>query len=279
MPVWQNQFRAWVTVDGETANEFEVQTDELGKTVTCWIRSEAGKSFSVSWQNLSYTGASDGKVFVDGVLCGGKIIRSAVKLPTTRRKSGLTNGTTIKHFLFSDIQTTDDDTLPDDATDFTRLGVIKLAIYPVVVGGEIPGGSALLPQVTLHESLVSTADVMQQVLLGVEEPLKRPQPILRTCKTGPALVTFCFKYRPLDHLPANRIAPKKRFFSEMSEPTAILQASLFQNANTKIPQNDAFIDLTLDDTPEPPRKKAKCAADAYCGVLSGWQRGEVIDLT
>lgn len=37
------EFKAWITIDGKEAVEYDVQTSEDQKTVTCWIASELGK--------------------------------------------------------------------------------------------------------------------------------------------------------------------------------------------------------------------------------------------
>ncbi|KAL0578802.1 hypothetical protein V5O48_003214 [Marasmius crinis-equi] len=39
-----NKFSAWITVDGKSLQEYDVQVDETTNTVTCWIASEPGKS-------------------------------------------------------------------------------------------------------------------------------------------------------------------------------------------------------------------------------------------
>ena len=37
------EFSAWVTIDGKEVVEYDVETSEDEKTVTCWIASELGK--------------------------------------------------------------------------------------------------------------------------------------------------------------------------------------------------------------------------------------------
>ncbi|KAF7305866.1 hypothetical protein HMN09_00740700 [Mycena chlorophos] len=172
-------------------------------------------TFSVNWVNESHRGASDGKVFVDGVLCGGKIIREDAGLPATRRKSGLTDGLTLKRFMFSaiesespapanekDSESCSSDPAPRKGMPNPNLGLIKLVIFPVIVGEETEGGKKQLPRMKCSEGTIT-----QQVQLSAVENLKRPQKISHTQKTGPPLVTFCFKYRSRDELRRLEIVP------------------------------------------------------------------------
>ncbi|KAJ7049692.1 hypothetical protein C8F01DRAFT_1181564 [Mycena amicta] len=317
---WHNQFRAWITIEDRPAEEYDVQISEADNTVTCWIASELGKARSCLPPLVSYSrknrlhtrslrligkighfaGDSDGRVLCDGILCGGKIIRAGTERPAARRKSGLTDGTTIKPFIFSG----NDDAVLEAPSNFSNLGLIQLVIYPVAVGEAMLGGKAVLPVAQIHERAESV--VTQQVQLGAVEILQKPQPVLRTTRTGPAIVTFCFKYgeRP-DYLRGKGVAPLMRSSAELEspalhQPNLSVTASCNEDVNAteakrmsaerkasdelmdtqqedkkpcpKIePELASVIDLTLDARPRPrPKKKVQREAGA---------RGDIIDLT
>nr|GAT55853.1 predicted protein [Mycena chlorophos] len=243
MLVWQDTFRAWVTIDDRPMDEHCVQTSVADRTITCFVASE---TFSVNWVNESHRDASDGKVFVDGVLCGGKIIRKDAGLPATRRKSGLTDGLTLKRFVFSAIAIEPDPSGPANEQDTAKkrtpnpdFGLIKLVIFPVIVGEETEGGKKELPRMRCSEGAKGT--ITQQVQLSAVENLKKPQKISHTQKTGPPLVTFCFKYRSRDELRRLEIVPPS------PSPPALKHISK--------PVEDS-VDLALCPRPSPTRTQS-----------------------
>jgi hypothetical protein len=120
------EFFAWVSIDGVEAPEYEVEISEDQKSVTCWIASELGKvvlitycfatldfdlnpnaqEFAVYWRNTSYNCDTSGLVYMDGNLCGGKIIY-ARDLPFTVFKDGVRlDAISIKPFMFSSLEIT-----------------------------------------------------------------------------------------------------------------------------------------------------------------------------
>ncbi|KAJ6498916.1 hypothetical protein C8R45DRAFT_821798 [Mycena sanguinolenta] len=99
------EFAAWISIDGTEAPEYRVEVSKDQKSVSCWIASELGKRFSVNWTNTSYKSDVRGRVYMDGILCGGKIIHPN-NLPTTATKKGITNGVSVRPFMFSSVQLT-----------------------------------------------------------------------------------------------------------------------------------------------------------------------------
>ncbi|KAJ7091958.1 hypothetical protein B0H15DRAFT_799705 [Mycena belliarum] len=165
---WKD-FCAWVCVEGQEALEYGVETSEDQQTVTCWIASELGKTFSVHWTNTSYFHATAGYLKMDGHDCGGKFIIGRTR-PSSAEMRAVTDGLTVRHFNFS----------------------------PVELTGEIFKFQLL--------ALFGKA-VTQQISLGKAEKLAKPVTFAPTKRTGPDIVKFRFKYRPLDVLQANGIAP------------------------------------------------------------------------
>ncbi|KAJ7661647.1 hypothetical protein B0H17DRAFT_1020300 [Mycena rosella] len=202
----QTKFSAWVSIDGREAAEYAVETSDDQQTVTCWIASELGKKFSVHWKNTSYYHDTSGHVKMDGKPCGGRIIRGHT-LPTTAEKKGVTDGTMIQPFVFSSLELTDDDAFLGGGSSHPALGVIELNIYPALIPQRTVAPPLLKPlsEIKVHERAKKA--VTQQITLATAERLGKPQLFVHGRRTGPDLVKFYFKYRPMDILQANGIAP------------------------------------------------------------------------
>ncbi|KAJ7646753.1 hypothetical protein FB45DRAFT_891321 [Roridomyces roridus] len=219
------RFSAWITIEGVETQEYSVETSEDGKTVTCWIASELGKKFVVHWTNLEYDDAIKGVIKMDGNDCGATVtLAPSAKrvLPRTVRKEGVDQSAmNFKPFQFSSLASTDDDSLLTGPSVYEHLGVINLEIIPVLVTAEntAPGGlNQSLSKLTVHER--SKKAVTQQITLANSEHRAKPMSFSTSKIAGPAFVRFQFKYRPIDVLRANGIAPAlKRKTPPPREPT------------------------------------------------------------
>ncbi|KAJ7354654.1 hypothetical protein DFH08DRAFT_49488 [Mycena albidolilacea] len=278
MLLWKD-FSAWLCIEGKEAPEYDVEVSEDERTVTCWIASELGKKFSVHWTNSSFYQCTTGRVKMDGTDCGGKTISGRI-LPQTVCKDGLTDGATLKPFMFSSLSLTDDDAylggafLPD-------LGVIKLVITPTQVSSNQTrhsGRGSDLSTLKVHER--SKKAVTQQITLAQAKMLATPITFVTTTPTGPAVVTFLFKYRPIDILRANGIAPPCAPVQSSPPPAKRVakENKPLVNQETKparvkrelaTDSESDVIDLT-QGSPGPRRKRVK---------LEGFVQGEIIDLT
>ncbi|KAK7005974.1 hypothetical protein R3P38DRAFT_3214909 [Favolaschia claudopus] len=277
-------FSAWVCIDGIRRDgngtpEYDIEVSEADKTVTCWIASELGKNFSVHWKTSTYQGDTGGYVKMDGVSCAGKILR-AHPLPRDTYKEGVKEGQTLRRFAFSSLSLTDDDaylgapsqTLPD-------LGVIDLDIYPIRVNGSKRRATTQqtnLATLKVHER--SKKAVTQQVTLTKAEYLSKPSSYSDVTLTGPAFVKFRFKYRPMDVLRANGIAPQAPKAKvptpppetqKENKPLVKHEKKDVKKSKVKREADGDVIDLT-EDTSRPKNKKVK---------LENFVQGEVIDLT
>ncbi|KAJ7020010.1 hypothetical protein C8F04DRAFT_313936 [Mycena alexandri] len=217
-----NGFSAWITIDGQEIAEYDIQTSEDEKNVTCWVAAELGKKFSVWWRNNSHAAPVAGALKMDGNFCNAKAMTSRL-LPNTLENKGVTNGTTLRPFIFSTLVLTDDDSFLDSSSH-PELGVIELNITPVqlmqrnaVMNEPFPLHS--LSELKVHER--SKKAVTQQILLAQPEASENPVIAVNGVRTGPDIVKFSFKYRPLDVLRANGIAPQlKRKASLEASPRA-----------------------------------------------------------
>ncbi|KAJ7282752.1 hypothetical protein C8J57DRAFT_1296401, partial [Mycena rebaudengoi] len=234
------QFSAWVSIDGVVAKEYGPETSVDGQTMTCscWIASEIGKTFSVHWRNASYYHATTGDVAVDGNFCGAYIIR-AHKVPCDGFIDGIDNGTVLRAFTFSPLTLTDDDAfLGQSSHQLEELGVIELClkpidIRPICTGVHLP--VAPLSELKVHER--SKKAITQQITLGQPKPSPATT-LIEFDVAGPDLVKFKFKYRPLDVLQANGIAPPpvqlKRKASAPLDPEQRLSEELADAEEAKI---------------------------------------------
>ncbi|KAF7376498.1 hypothetical protein MSAN_00065700 [Mycena sanguinolenta] len=202
------EFAAWVSIDGAAAPEYGVEVSQDGKLVTCWIPSQLGKRFCVHWANKSYVSPALGSVYMDGTFCRDRLLR-VQNLPATTTIDGVTDGLTVKPFVFSYVNLTDDDTFVGEPLH-EKHGLIEIKIEPIEVLDEIsklhPFPTAL-SGVTIHERFKKA--VTQQITLGDPVAVLKPSKRLRCRSTGEELVRFSFKYCSADILLASGIMPPR----------------------------------------------------------------------
>ncbi|KAF8199956.1 hypothetical protein K438DRAFT_1822913 [Mycena galopus ATCC 62051] len=214
-------FSAWISIEGVEAPEYNVEVAENQLEVTCWIPSEVNKKFTVHWTNNSVPGLTGGGVQVDGHRCGFEAIASETR-PLTLFMDGIAETSTkTRPFVFAPLELTDDDTYLESVTH-PNLGLIKLEIWRVDIGGGIAPSTIAAPSAQkVHER--SKKGMNQQIQFGdaIEHAQVQSAQIRRVGHAP--LVSFSFKYRQLDLLRANGIAPQpertqKRKASGTPEP-------------------------------------------------------------
>ncbi|KAK7000724.1 hypothetical protein R3P38DRAFT_1833727 [Favolaschia claudopus] len=220
------KFSAWISIEGQDAVEYDVQTSKEDKTVTCWIASELGKKFVVNWTLPALPHVVNGRVRIDGKNCQGSICSPSTNgRGMTRSKAGITDGTVLKPFVFSTLELTDDDALLGSSTSsLMELGVVQLTLVPCEIMGSGNGAKYTSLQISddkVHERTKKA--VTQQMKLADAVLLQKPITFSKNRRIGPDIVTFCFKYRPMDVLCANGIAPplptlKRKASAELSPP-------------------------------------------------------------
>jgi hypothetical protein len=121
-----NGFSVHIAVEGEKAEEYNVEVSPDKKTATCWIVSEAGKvrswllictdfvfisiiqNFSIHWDDSLPSRETSGSIEVDGMACGGSYI-CATHVGEKRKTSvsGVrVSSTSKRRFTFSVIEPT-----------------------------------------------------------------------------------------------------------------------------------------------------------------------------
>ncbi|KAF8626112.1 hypothetical protein AX17_006608 [Amanita inopinata Kibby_2008] len=216
-------FEAQVKVDGAGLPEYQVEVDEQATRVTCWIASE---NFSVCWHNPEPTFDTTGHVYLDGAFATGKVLyKGSCRVPV-EVDSLYTSPTSCRRFSFSPIVYTDDDTYLQALTK--SFGEIEIRLSEVTAVRERGFyGASFTPNDKVHERSKKLG--AHCVKLGAEEVATPTTYVSSTIIRQ--LVTFVFRYRPLDMLQANGIVPapprtetikpnqkdKKRNISELEE--------------------------------------------------------------
>ncbi|KAF5370484.1 hypothetical protein D9615_009732 [Tricholomella constricta] len=283
-------FEAYITIDGVELTQYEIKTDEGAKTASCWIPSEAGKSFAIHWKPSEprpYDMAS--LVHVDGVGIGGKI-RGRNSSDLSSQGGYSTSSTTWRPIIFAPIQLTDDDAyLSSERTK--GLGDITLQIDRIEQKETLHRlKKDIYLEGKIHER--SKKAMVHRVNFGEEVVSKNSTRIVDVTLIS-TLATFTFRYRSLGKynvLRADGIAPpapkapltrgEKRKVGEMGEG---------EETENKEPEDDEeeediaelraqlrLIQEKLDrKAGKSKAKKVKTEPKARSSLISG----EIIDLT
>ncbi|KAH7920894.1 hypothetical protein BV22DRAFT_1132729 [Leucogyrophana mollusca] len=223
------EFSAFVTVDGVELEQYRSEVFPEEAKVICWIASEVGKSFVVRWEDSVRSCPTSGRLKIDGESMGGKRTKSFGS-----QIDGVSSGSSLRPFVFSRLQTTDDDAYLELAPE--NIGEIVLKIWRIELHGkEKSEAKSTLPvkerkknsrkknpKITPRGEEAMTGTIqrvheqskkagMHCVVLGEEvERLPRPStgPLQRSSDLDSTPVaTFVFKYRDRDLLKANGIIP------------------------------------------------------------------------
>ncbi|KAF8181554.1 hypothetical protein BJ912DRAFT_1062122 [Pholiota molesta] len=172
-------------MDGQPLPHFGAEYKEGTREATAWIPSEAGKPFSVCYRKIPGHDYHDftARIQLDGNHASGLIHRRSK--PSERW--------------------TDDDAFLTNAA--AQVGDIKVVIQAVQAKAEVP---------PVWPTCQETEKIHERAKKGVAHRIKfsesktRPPQVLRAYSSTPVgrPVTFVFKYRPLDTLQANGIAPR-----------------------------------------------------------------------
>ncbi|KZP17642.1 hypothetical protein FIBSPDRAFT_1046661 [Athelia psychrophila] len=230
MPLELSDFSAWIECGGSELECYAIEYSDDRATATCWIASEIGKQFDVLWsrdsESKSHTEDMCGLLFIDDVRCAGKPMRAESKKCRWYSGGIRTSPSTIRPYAFGSMQLTgmftqiqlsdcvltfnipDEDALMDTQCS-TNLGNIVLEIWRVTMSRESQAarfGEDPLGEPKIHEQTKKAVD--HKVKLG-EEIFTGPKRL--TTRSGTCdqkLIEFTFKYRPIDVLIANDIAPR-----------------------------------------------------------------------
>ncbi|KAJ6507713.1 hypothetical protein C8R47DRAFT_966554 [Mycena vitilis] len=207
------QYSCWVEVDGVRLPEYSSEYSADGREATCWIPSAVDKTFSIHWTDskASATRQIYGFVAVDGHDCGGYpllLVRAGSQMiGTGHRDSVRASRTTRRPLVFGRQELTDDDQYLDSSLS-PDLGTITLKLDHTNQYRTAPTlrQCASIPsrQSKLHERSKKVIGSLGAEFLSLGPSHMVDDTALEILES---LAQFTFRYRPLDLLKANGIAP------------------------------------------------------------------------
>ncbi|KZV90882.1 hypothetical protein EXIGLDRAFT_750442 [Exidia glandulosa HHB12029] len=222
-------FNAWITCDGDKLDEYLVEVNAKdGDVVECWVPSQAGKSFSVCWQNENKKPtATSGHIFIDGVDLASAIARPGRK-SHVERSGAKTTSSHLRPFQFSVLPLTDDEKVaPIIDPSVKEIGTIRVEITRVILGAEVPFKAVTVEERgPVHEKakkagahVTKFGDMKRSTKGRTSAVSNAPYDPDRTTPW----VTFIFRYRSREFLMAQDIIPnpsrKRRATPEMVDMT------------------------------------------------------------
>ncbi|KAL1758668.1 hypothetical protein FB107DRAFT_271863 [Schizophyllum commune] len=198
----------WIEADGKPLEEYGVEVSEDGKRCTAWIPSKAGQEFVVHLRDPDLARSTLGAIYTDGHNVGGPVLE-AFRSPTLQHvsRAGVNiSPTEIRNFKFGEVKLTDDDTYLSQ--DMKSVGEVRFELWLCHVGRFVV--PTVRPQITettkMHER--SKKGLAHAVAFSETKRLERPTNFVEATKLGgEPLATFTFRYRSLEMLRANGIAP------------------------------------------------------------------------
>ncbi|TEB33411.1 hypothetical protein FA13DRAFT_1812610 [Coprinellus micaceus] len=312
MPVSPHGFEAWIEVEGRRLEEFRAESE--GDKLVCWIPCEAGKDFAIGCSVPLYRLRTTNHsifAYLDGT--SASLISNVVRqnlftgYPETRLFSEeLVKGAhATRAFQFGSLELTDDDTfLHAPAKQFGEITVTFNSVQAYVeTTTDAVKGSTWKDYYRAHER--SKKGVSHCVKLGEEKP--RAAGVKHNKAIGAQKVcTIVFKYRQMDVLVADGIAPRREHStrtnaaasSSTSAPQGAIGPSSGKRKMNEVKEEDQIARNLLDPTDhdiermenELAAMKAKKAQGGSNGSQPSAKRvkqehkhafipGEIIDLT
>ncbi|KAF7357821.1 hypothetical protein MVEN_00828100 [Mycena venus] len=205
MRLQANGFEAWVTIDDREVDQFKPETVDYPSGQTSWIASELDKGFSIHWRNTDVFCQTASRIWVDGIEVAGEIILGPNREASVSGRR--TSGSTMSPFKFSPLNLTDDDAFLDSG-GHKDIGLIRVEIWTVnMLGKKQYSNVAPTEESKIHERSKKGGTHQIKFAEEVAQP-PRSAAIIEYLERSP-IVTFTFKYRSLDLLRADGIAPNQ----------------------------------------------------------------------
>jgi len=212
-------YSAWIAIEHVGQEVYCTEVNDAGNAASCWIASEQGKKFCVSWHNALRDVSLEAIVSIDGVICNRHVMLDGYNFPHKPNAFGISYARTSEHtrrdFVFSAIQVTDDDAYLDTLGNTTDFGIIQIDLWRLCVTNVIAEqplvheyGAPVLESQVLHER--SKKAGTHHVKFG-DEYVVPPAVVDRIEGYRMDLqpwISLTFRYRPLSMLMANGIAPR-----------------------------------------------------------------------
>ncbi|KAJ6459458.1 hypothetical protein C8R47DRAFT_139689 [Mycena vitilis] len=287
------QFSASITVDGVPLSEYAVECSADGTEATCWIASETDKKFSIMFKDIDASPQRpvNAKASIDGIKCGGGIYLedpSGSGVARACRRTVAASANTRRPLLFSKQVLTDDDAYLN-ATISPDLGTIKVLFVHVKLRPDAKNARKKPreyhePANILHER--SKKAMGHSVQFGPEFHRDRSAREHLHPQAIKTLATLTFKYRPIELLRAQGIAPplvreeRATLSSDILDLTMDVDDSEEEGEDSEITKLEIRLDALKKN------KKNKQVKRESSGVKQEIKQedlkftpGEVIDLT
>ncbi|KAF7304993.1 hypothetical protein MKEN_01214000 [Mycena kentingensis (nom. inval.)] len=258
-------FSAWITVNGQPLPEYLVAEDSTAGRVSCWIPSEPGVHFLVHWKDAGSRVDTAGYISLDGLLVPGRFLMGAGE---TFRAGVRVSATTERPFMFRKL---DSDETATSGIPHKDVGMVTLKIKRIKKGdGRSPNAPlqhipTMIGQRRAGDVSVGfgeeRATYLQSKLTWAVSPYQEPgsAPADPNTKKSPSTyVSFVFRYRTLDWLRQQGIAP----------------ADDRRVSNALVPQPSNNTPMTPRESPDPsglgtpPKKKHKPGLEGKAGSPS-----------
>ncbi|KIM74325.1 hypothetical protein PILCRDRAFT_14478 [Piloderma croceum F 1598] len=260
------QSKAWISIGDTELDAFNIEATNDGK-----------KEFAVNWTRprIELSTMMSVQVKVDGVDCTGRLMKPG-KNVVFNKSAFSTSHTTIKPFLFGDLQLT---TMTLFWTSLPRQILVQLQRRKLL-GYHSNYGPPPTEQ-KVHERAKKAT--VHRVTLG-EEVQRRFKKLARTeLLDKDQVITFVFNYRPLDVLKANGIVPSN--VGHKRRVPADLEPENVKQEINGVADADAARMKALEDELETLRKLTSSSKSNPAKrmkleplVPKGFVSGEVIDL-
>ncbi|KAI0920840.1 hypothetical protein AcW2_005989 [Taiwanofungus camphoratus] len=123
-----HQLSVSIVCDKKAFKEYSVKI-ENERTISCFIASEAGKTFKIRCKNRLSTHAVGFNNYIDGRYQSGRICDPHERMEC---KGVMISAESLRPFYFADIVTTDDDTIADpESAGLNAIGCIEIRVYRV----------------------------------------------------------------------------------------------------------------------------------------------------
>ncbi|KAK0199177.1 hypothetical protein F5146DRAFT_123620 [Armillaria mellea] len=271
---------AWISVDDVPLPEFGQEVSQVDRKATCWVPSEAGKTFHINWKHEDLFGCTGGWAFVDGKYVSGQLMDISLGQNTACITGVATSAITEQPIMFTSLELTDNDDFLHNAAS-PELGEIKVDLWVVQKMDSLPFQITNFDDAgKIHER--SKKAISHCATTGDEVDLPRPMTFRNVRKLN-HLVTFIFRYRPLGVLQANDIAPAPEPTPASHKRAAppddvidISDGSDQEDSSTRIAKLEKeLLQLKKRDAKRRPEKRVKREVKLEPNITSG----EVIDLT
>ncbi|KAK7005963.1 hypothetical protein R3P38DRAFT_3326409 [Favolaschia claudopus] len=263
MRLQANGFEAWININSREVEHFQPETVDNPSGQTCWIASEINQGFSIHWKNTDVFCQTAARIWVDGLECAGEIVSGPNReaFITGRR----TSGSTISPFKFSALNMTDDDDFLY-STGNNDVGTIRIEIWTVTVTGTQPYNKAApAPEMKVHErSKKGGSHQIKLVFADEVQEAPRSAAIIQYLEAFP-LVTFTFKYRSMDLLRADGVAPGK-IFTKRKASSSPQPSTSGTKANTELEAGEErsnSFNLKARRNYRPDKKRLPCGHGDY----------------